>query len=101
MDGSSSSETSPAESQAPRFGYLIRMYPQLSETFIANEILRLERLGLPITVYSTRLPEEKVEHQVVRLVQSPITYLTEPGLRHAHGLMDAVKAMRAAEPERF
>ena len=36
----------------PRFAYLIRMFPQASETFIANEIMRLEELGLP---YTTRL----------------------------------------------
>src|SRR5919202_2916978 len=37
--------------------YVLRMFPQASETFVANEILALERLGLPIRVYSYRRPD--------------------------------------------
>ncbi len=30
--------------------YLLRMFPQTSETFVANEILELERRGVAIRV---------------------------------------------------
>ena len=38
----------------PVVGYVIRMFPQASETFIANEVLELERRGLPIRIFSYR-----------------------------------------------
>jgi glycosyltransferase involved in cell wall biosynthesis len=68
----------PDPEATPSFAYLIRMVPQTSETFIAGEILRLERLGLPLRVYSCRLPVERVEHESVRSIQSPIEYLPDP-----------------------
>lgn len=67
----------------PHVGYVIRMFPQLSETFIANEILNLERLGVPINIYSYRQPHAPVEHECVRAIASPVTYLPDPLYRHA------------------
>ena len=61
-----------------RFAYLLWMFPQTSQTFIANEILRVEGLGLPLTIYSCRRPVEKVEHAVVRDIRSPVKYLPDP-----------------------
>ena len=48
----------------PVLGYVIRMFPQVSETFIANEILSLERLGVPLQIYSYRRPVENVRTRV-------------------------------------
>ena len=62
----------------PVLGYVIRMFPQVSETFIANEILSLERLGIPLKVYSYRKPSEEVLHECVRQIKTPIIYLPAP-----------------------
>ena len=32
-----------------RIGYVLKMYPRFSETFILNEVLELERQGLVVT----------------------------------------------------
>jgi hypothetical protein len=57
-------------------GYVIRMFPQTSETFIANEILQLERLGARIRVFSLLRPREgTIRHQCVRSVRAPVHYL--------------------------
>ena len=37
---------------APRVGYIVSRFPKISETFILSEILELEDLGLPVTLFS-------------------------------------------------
>jgi glycosyltransferase involved in cell wall biosynthesis len=63
-------------------GYVIKMFPRLSETFILNEVLELERQGLPLRIFSLKKPVDEVFHAHARLVRSPIHYLPE---RILHG----------------
>lgn len=84
-----------------RIAYVLRMFPQLSETFIANEILELERLGMPIRIYSYRRPNAIVAHECLRRIRAPITYLPDPLWRHPLELRAAHSAVRAREPERY
>jgi hypothetical protein len=51
--------------------------PCLSETFIANEIHQLERLGLEMRLYSVKDEREPVVHPVVGAIRAPLTYLPE------------------------
>lgn len=85
----------------PVLGYVIRMFPQLSETFIANEILELERLGVRIRVYSYRRPRTAVHHEVVRSIRAPITYLPDPLYRHPLQLIRANQALYGLDPVRY
>jgi len=39
-----------------RLGYLTKMFPRVSETFILKEVLALKRAGVPVTIYSTLPP---------------------------------------------
>lgn len=41
-----------------RIAYLLKMFPRLSETFILNELLELERQGVPLSVYSLVYPND-------------------------------------------
>jgi len=41
-----------------RVGYLLKMFPRLSETFILNEILELERQGVEVSVFSLMHPTD-------------------------------------------
>jgi glycosyltransferase involved in cell wall biosynthesis len=68
--------TAPA-ARAPTIGYVVKMFPRLSETFILNEILELERQGVALHVFSMKRPVEKVVHAYASEVRSPITYLPE------------------------
>ncbi|UCC32133.1 MAG: glycosyltransferase family 4 protein [Phycisphaerales bacterium] len=61
----------------PRVGYLLRMYPRFSQTFIVNEILELERQGLDIRIASTRKPTEGRFHELVCRVRAEADYLPE------------------------
>ncbi len=55
--------------------YVMNGYPRLSETFIANEIVQLERLGMPLRLYSVKREREAITHPVVASVRAPLTYL--------------------------
>jgi glycosyltransferase involved in cell wall biosynthesis len=53
------------------------MFPRLSETFILNEVLELERQGLGLHIFSLMRPSDEVIHAQACQVRSPITYLPE------------------------
>ena len=59
----------------PLIGFLLKTYPKLSETFILNEILELERQGLNLHIFSLRRPPARRTHPSVAQVKAPITYL--------------------------
>src|SRR6516164_8892671 len=57
--------------------FVLKGYPRLSETFIAQEILALERRGLEILIVSLRHPTDRTTHPVHRLIHSALLYLPE------------------------
>src|SRR5258706_10186969 len=62
---------------APRIGYVLKMFPRLSETFILNEILELERQGLSLSIFSLKRPNDGVAHERAKSVRAPVIYLPE------------------------
>jgi glycosyltransferase involved in cell wall biosynthesis len=60
-----------------QIGYLLRSYPRLSQTFILNEILALEMIGVSIQIFALTNPHEKVVQMQVDQVQAPVHYLDE------------------------
>jgi glycosyltransferase involved in cell wall biosynthesis len=56
---------------------VLKGYPRLSETFIANEIRALEIRGLNIHLVSLRHPTDPDIHPVHREIQAPVLYLPE------------------------
>lgn len=57
--------------------FVLKGYPRLSETFIAQEIRGLEKLGLDIRIVSLRPPREEQRHPVHREIEAAVTYLPE------------------------
>jgi glycosyltransferase involved in cell wall biosynthesis len=55
--------------------YVMNGYPRLSETFITHEIYQLERLGMPLRLYSVKREREDKVHPIVAAIRSPLTYL--------------------------
>ena len=64
---------------------VLKGYPRLSETFIAQEILELERRGFAITLFSLRHPYDPDIHPIHREIIAPVHYLPEY-LHQASGL---------------
>ncbi len=61
--------------------YLVRSWPRLSQTFILNEVLAVERRGIELDVFSlVRSGETTVQPQLAD-VRAPVTYLDEQPLR--------------------
>jgi glycosyltransferase involved in cell wall biosynthesis len=63
-------------------GIILKGYPRLSETFIINEILRLEELGYRLHLFAMRNPCEAKVHENVRRVSAPVTYIPDYFWRH-------------------
>ena len=57
--------------------FVLKGYPRLSETFIAQEIRALEKRGLDIRLYSLRHPTDRECHPVHREIIAPVNYLPE------------------------
>jgi glycosyltransferase involved in cell wall biosynthesis len=57
--------------------FILKGYPRLSETFIAQEIRALETLGLDIRIASLRHPTDPAVHPVHREIRAPVVYLPE------------------------
>ena len=56
---------------------VVKGYPRLSETFIAQEILALERRGLDLVIVSLRRPTDRFTHPIHAEIRSPVHYLPE------------------------
>jgi glycosyltransferase involved in cell wall biosynthesis len=57
--------------------FVLKGYPRLSETFIAQEILALEQRGLDIEIVSLRHPTDRTSHPVHGQIKAPVRYLPE------------------------
>ena len=62
---------------ANKVAIIVKGYPRLSETFIAQEILGLQRHGLDLHIYSLRHPYDATTHPVHAEITAPVTYLPE------------------------
>ncbi len=87
--------------------FLLKGYPRLSETFIAEEILGLERRGFDIRIVAMRHPTDGRLHPVHEEIAAPVSYLPEYlhhaplrvlrswwAVRHAPGLAVAWRQFR-------
>jgi glycosyltransferase involved in cell wall biosynthesis len=69
--------TTGARAGARRIGVVLKGYPRLSETFIAQELAALERRGLALALFSLRRPTDGAVHPVHREITAPVVYLPE------------------------
>src|ERR1700693_5432288 len=60
-----------------RVAFVLKGYPRLSETFIAQEIRALEQRGLDIQIVSLRHPTDRARHPVHGQIHAPVLYLPE------------------------
>ncbi len=65
-------------SHQSKIAYVLSAFPSLSETFILQEILELERQGLLLRLFSLEKPSAEVD--AARDVQAPITYFNQISL---------------------
>ena len=61
----------------PLIAVVLKGYPRLSETFIAQEIHALEARGVPLVLFSLRHPTDRKTHPIHAAIRAPVTYLPE------------------------
>lgn len=66
-----------AEAQ-PVVGYVLKMYPRFSETFIVSEILAREAQGERIVIFSLRPSTDTRFHPELARVKAPVVHVSRP-----------------------
>jgi len=61
----------------PKLAIVLKGYPRLSETFIAQEIAALEQRGLKPLLISLRHPTDRFRHPVHERIRAAVSYLPE------------------------
>ena len=69
--------SSATSDDAPRLAIVLKGYPRLSETFIAQEIAALEARGLAPVLISLRHPTDRFTHPVHGRIKARVSYLPE------------------------
>ncbi|MBI2875302.1 MAG: glycosyltransferase [Candidatus Tectomicrobia bacterium] len=80
--------------QPLRVAYVLKRYPRLSQTFVVNEMLELQRQGVEVTIVALKDSGEEVVHEKSRALQASIYYFPPASaiplegwaLRHHEGL---------------
>ena len=84
----------PRPEQTPRIGYVLKMYPRFSETFVVSEILAREEVGHDLHVFSLRYPVDGRFHATLADVRAEVTYLPHARLRTAEVWSELAVAAR-------
>lgn len=58
-------------------GYVLKKFPVLSETFILNEMLALEALGVPIHIFSLEKPNDPRFHDDLPKLKASVSYVPD------------------------
>ena len=99
IDGRAAMASEASGSRPPCVAYILRSYPRLSQTFILNEILALERLGLKLCIFAMTDPKEPIVQEAVRQVRAPVRMLGTPRFWRLAAVGHARVAL--AEPRRY
>jgi glycosyltransferase involved in cell wall biosynthesis len=62
--------------QGLKIGYVVSTWPRLSQTFVLNEILALERRGVSLRIFSIKDPRVEPVHAKLAKVRAPVAYLS-------------------------
>lgn len=79
---------------AHRVGYVVKVYPRFSETFVVTEVLAREAAGEDLAIFALRPTTDARFHPELALVQAPVQHLPKP-----HKLSEAWGVLARAEAE--
>ncbi|HEX2249986.1 MAG TPA: glycosyltransferase [Gemmatimonadales bacterium] len=81
-----------------RIGYVVLIYPRLSETFVLNEILALEHAGFDLSIFSIYPTDDPRFHAEISRVRANVHYLPQPW---SAGLLESMRMLRRFSAARF
>ncbi|WP_160132615.1 glycosyltransferase family 4 protein [Halococcus salsus] len=70
--------------------YYLKNYPKLSQSFVLNEIVELDRRGHNVAVFARQNPGEEIQHQEYSQLEIPVRYAAQPTPRDLPDLLDPV-----------
>jgi len=83
-----------SQSRSTDLAVLVNGFPRLSETFVLQELLELERRGLRLHLFALRRPEEIVQQAALSELRATVEYLSDGSVPHqrtrvrlAHGAL--------------
>ncbi|MBE9477039.1 MAG: glycosyltransferase, partial [Proteobacteria bacterium] len=79
----------------PTLAVIVKGWPRLSETFIAQELLALQDKGQQFEIWSLRFPTDKKTHPLHRKITAPVKYLPEYLHQEPQRIWRAWRAARA------
>ena len=82
-------------------GMILKGYPRISESFISNEILLLERLGFTVHLLPMRHPREDFTHASVKQIKARVDYLPTYLWRDLPRLLRHNQALALRAPGRY
>ena len=75
--------------QKLNIAYILKGYPRLSETFVAQEVYALEQKGYHIHLFALKHPVDHKKHHFHSWIEAPITYLIE------HPFLEPIRILKA------
>jgi len=60
-----------------RIGYVLKVFPRVSETFVINEIRALQALETPLHTFSLHHPPQAVPHAILNDLHRPVRYIED------------------------
>lgn len=87
-----------------RIGYVLKRFPRLSETFILNELIELERQGVHLEIFSLKRPLNEPRHRLLTALRAKVTYLTsemDADAAVSEELIDLVAGLSPAKSEHW
>jgi colanic acid/amylovoran biosynthesis glycosyltransferase len=84
--------------QRRHLGYVLKRFPRISETFVAAEIIELERQGEQVSVFAVSRPEEPFTHEFLREMKAPVIYLPHRPLRQPARVVGALARIVRSNP---
>jgi len=88
-----------------RVGYVLKMYPRFSETFVVNEVLAQEAAGTHVDIFSLRPPVDARFHAALAEVRAEVTWVPSGSVRAGEAwaqlaaAADRLPGLPAAWPE--
>jgi colanic acid/amylovoran biosynthesis glycosyltransferase len=61
-----------------KIGYVLKRYPRYSETFVVNEILAHEAMGMDIDIFALRPTRDSHFQNIIARVRASVTYIRKP-----------------------
>lgn len=87
-----------AGSGTPVLGMLVKVWPKLSETFILEEALGLERRGVALRLYALAPPSDEISHPAVAQVRAPLACVPPLSWQHLPALLRAQAGQALRRP---